>query len=66
MPKVKEMMTTEVECCTPLDNMYEAAVKMRDYNVGAIPMNEGYVFLRSLYFLVLQCRQAVYNGSINS
>ncbi|MGG3955943.1 CBS domain-containing protein [Bhargavaea massiliensis] len=41
MTKVKEMMTTEVECCTPLDNMYEAAVKMRDYNVGAIPIVDG-------------------------
>lgn len=50
MPKVKEMMTTEVECCTPLDNMYEAAVKMRDYNVGAIPMNEGYVFCIAFIF----------------
>ena len=41
MPKVKDMMTTDIECCTPLDNIYEAAVKMRDYNVGAIPITDG-------------------------
>ncbi len=31
-------MTTEVECCTLLDNVYEVAVKMKEYNVGAIPI----------------------------
>ncbi|GAD14592.1 signal transduction protein with CBS domains [Geobacillus kaustophilus GBlys] len=27
-----------MQYCTPLDNLYEAAVKMRDFNVGAIPI----------------------------
>ncbi|GAJ59591.1 hypothetical protein B23_2816 [Geobacillus thermoleovorans B23] len=31
-------MSTDVQYCTPLDNLYEAAVKMRDFNVGAIPI----------------------------
>ncbi len=41
MTTVKEMMTTDIECCTPLDHIYEAAVKMRDYNVGCIPIVDG-------------------------
>ena len=35
---VKDIMTKEVECCSLLDNMYEVAVKMKDLNVGAIPI----------------------------
>lgn len=31
-------MTDDVECCTLLDNMYEVAVKMKELNVGAIPI----------------------------
>ena len=31
-------MTTEVECCTLLDNVFEVAVKMKELNVGAIPI----------------------------
>ena len=27
-----------IECCSLLDNMYEVAVKMKDLNVGAIPI----------------------------
>ncbi|GCD83471.1 CBS domain-containing protein [Parageobacillus thermoglucosidasius] len=38
MQTVHEVMTTDVEYCTPVDNVYEAAVKMRDFNVGAIPI----------------------------
>jgi len=38
MEKVKEIMTTDVECCTLLDNMYEVAVKMKEWDVGAIPI----------------------------
>jgi CBS domain-containing protein len=37
---VREVMTTDVDYCTPLDNVYEVAVKMRDLNVGAIPIVE--------------------------
>lgn len=38
MEKVHEIMTTDVECCTLLDNMYEVAVKMKEWDVGAIPI----------------------------
>ena len=31
-------MTEEVECCTLLDNVYEVALKMKELNVGAIPI----------------------------
>ena len=40
MKTVKEVMTTDIQYCTPLDNMYEVAVKMKEYNVGAIPICE--------------------------
>lgn len=40
MKTVREVMTTNVDCCTPLDNVFEVAVKMRDLNVGAIPVVE--------------------------
>jgi CBS domain-containing protein len=33
-------MTDDVECCTLLDNIYEVAVKMKELNVGAIPIVE--------------------------
>ena len=35
---VKDMMSKEIECCSLLDNMYEVAVKMKELNVGAIPI----------------------------
>jgi CBS domain-containing protein len=38
MQTVREVMSTNVEYCTPVDNVYEVAVKMRDLNVGAIPV----------------------------
>lgn len=38
MQTVKDIMTTNVEFCTPLDNVYEVAVKMKELNVGAIPI----------------------------
>ena len=38
MGKIRDMMTDDVECCSLLDNMYEVAVKMKDLNVGAIPI----------------------------
>ncbi|WP_044893884.1 CBS domain-containing protein [Bacillus alveayuensis] len=40
MQTVRDVMTTDVEYCTPLDNVYEVAVKMRDLDVGAIPIVE--------------------------
>lgn len=41
MPSVREMMTTNVETATLKDNMYEVAVKMKERNVGAIPIVDG-------------------------
>lgn len=41
MQKIKEIMSNEVECCTLLDNVYEVAVKMKEWNVGAIPIVDG-------------------------
>jgi CBS domain-containing protein len=41
MPKLKEIMTKEVESCTLLDNVFEVAVKMKEYNVGSIPIVDG-------------------------
>lgn len=38
LQKIKDVMTTDVECCSLLDNIYEVAVKMRDLDVGAIPI----------------------------
>lgn len=41
MKKVKDYMTKEVETCSLLDNVYEAAVKMKENNCGAIPIVDG-------------------------
>lgn len=38
MEKIRDIMTDEVDCCTLLDNIYEVAVKMKELNVGAIPI----------------------------
>lgn len=38
MQKIQEIMSNEVECCTLLDNVYEVALKMKEWNVGAIPI----------------------------
>ncbi|WP_040204783.1 CBS domain-containing protein [Neobacillus jeddahensis] len=38
MEKIRDIMTDDVECCTLLDNMFEVAVKMKELNVGAIPI----------------------------
>ncbi|RXT13626.1 CBS domain-containing protein [Ammoniphilus sp. CFH 90114] len=35
---LREIMTTDVETVTLLDNVYEVACKMRDHNVGVIPV----------------------------
>lgn len=35
---VQDIMHTNVSCCIPEDNMYEAALKMETLNVGAIPI----------------------------
>ncbi|MDM5187182.1 CBS domain-containing protein [Bacillus sp. DX4.1] len=40
MTTVKELMSTDIVQCTPLDNVYEAAVKMKEEAVGMIPVVE--------------------------
>jgi CBS domain-containing protein len=40
MQTVREVMTTNVDFCTPLDNVFEVATKMKELNVGAIPIME--------------------------
>ena len=37
---VRDVMTKGVECVTPADSIQVAARKMRDFNVGAIPVCE--------------------------
>ncbi|SEN30572.1 CBS domain-containing protein [Mesobacillus persicus] len=41
MAKIREIMTTDVETCSLLDNVYEVAVKMKEFDVGAIPIVDG-------------------------
>lgn len=38
MNHLRDIMTGEIDACRPEDNVYEVAVKMRDLNVGAIPI----------------------------
>lgn len=38
MEKIRDIMTDHVESCSLLDNVYEVAVKMKELNVGAIPI----------------------------
>lgn len=38
LEKIRDIMTDQVECCTLLDNVFEVAVKMKELNVGAIPI----------------------------
>jgi CBS domain-containing protein len=40
MQTIREVMTTNVDFCTPLDNVFEVATKMKDLDVGAIPIVE--------------------------
>ncbi|HYK74679.1 MAG TPA: CBS domain-containing protein [Pseudoneobacillus sp.] len=41
METIREIMTDDVECCTLLDNVFEVATKMKEWNVGAIPIVDG-------------------------
>lgn len=41
MKKVKEIMSSDVVTVTPQDNIYEMAKKMRDHDIGFIPVVEG-------------------------
>ncbi|MEN1937133.1 CBS domain-containing protein [Paenibacillus sp. 102] len=40
MTTVREFMNTDIVQCTPLDNVYEAAVKMKEEDIGMIPVVE--------------------------
>ena len=39
MTRVRDLMSTHI-VCTPLDNVYEAAVKMKEESIGLIPVVE--------------------------
>lgn len=41
MIKIKDLMTRDVVTVALQDNVYEIAVKMRDHNIGFIPVVEG-------------------------
>jgi CBS domain. len=41
MLKARDVMTTDLETCSLLDNVYEAAVKMKNYDIGAVPIVDG-------------------------
>lgn len=38
MKSIRDVMTTDVSVCTSNDTLYEAAVKMKEKNVGAVPV----------------------------
>ncbi len=38
MERIRDIMTDEIECCSLLDNVYEVALRMKELNVGAIPI----------------------------
>jgi len=38
---IREVMSTDLETCTLLDNVFEVAVKMKEYDVGSIPIVDG-------------------------
>jgi CBS domain-containing protein len=38
MKKLSDIMTTDVKSCIAEDNIYEAAVKMKSWDVGVIPV----------------------------
>ncbi|MBA4537944.1 CBS domain-containing protein [Bacillus aquiflavi] len=57
MEKIKDIMTDDVESCSLLDNVYEVAQKMKQLNVGAIPIvdNEKLVGMITDRDIVLRC-----------
>ena len=40
MQTITDVMSTDIQYCTPLDNVFEVAVIMKDYDVGAVPIVE--------------------------
>ncbi|MBS4189093.1 CBS domain-containing protein [Bacillus sp. FJAT-49705] len=57
MDKIQDIMTNDVDCCSLLDNIYEVAVKMKELNVGAIPIvdNEKLVGMITDRDIVIRC-----------
>ncbi|MBY0120828.1 CBS domain-containing protein [Bacillus sp. S/N-304-OC-R1] len=57
MDKIRDIMTDEVDSCSLLDNVYEVAVKMKELNVGAIPIvdNDKLVGMITDRDIVLRC-----------
>ncbi|WP_064093830.1 CBS domain-containing protein [Rossellomorea aquimaris] len=41
MTKIKDIMAKDVETCSLLDNVFEVAVKMKENNIGSIPIVDG-------------------------
>lgn len=41
MKTIRDIMTTDVSCCSPQDPIRQAAQIMRDQNVGSVPIVEG-------------------------
>ncbi|PFA68922.1 CBS domain-containing protein [Bacillus sp. AFS015802] len=41
MTNLKDIMTKDVETCSLLDNVYEVALKMKEHNIGSIPIVDG-------------------------
>ncbi|MCR2820842.1 CBS domain-containing protein [Lederbergia panacisoli] len=57
MTQIRDIMTTEVQTCTLNDNVYEVAVKMKDDDVGVIPIvnNDKLVGVITDRDIVLRC-----------
>lgn len=57
MGSIKDIMTKNVESCSLLDNVYEVAIKMKEWNVGAVPVvdNQKLVGMITDRDIVLRC-----------
>lgn len=57
MEKIQDIMTNQVDSCSLLDNVFEVAVKMKELNVGAIPIvdNDRLVGMITDRDIVLRC-----------
>lgn len=57
MGSINDLMTKNVETCSLLDNVFEVAVKMKEWNVGAVPIvdNQKLVGMITDRDIVLRC-----------
>lgn len=57
MEKIQDIMTRNVETCSLLDNVFEVAVKMKEWNVGVVPIvdNDKLVGMITDRDIVLRC-----------